>query len=152
MTSGQLDSIDQRVASFVADAETVLRRLGVDPQVGLDEARVAALRDEHGLNQLAEAPPVPVWRKLLAQFKDLVIWILILAAIVSGVLGEWVDTIAIVAIVLLNGVIGFLQEERAERGAGRAAEALIAHGQSVAGWRVVFDPGEGHCSRRRSGD
>lgn len=115
MTSGKLGSVDQRVASFVADAETVLRTLGVDSQFGLDEARVAALRDEHGLNQLAEAPPVPIWRKLLAQFKDLVIWILILAAIVSGALGEWVDTIAIVAIVLLNGVIGFFQEERAER-------------------------------------
>ena len=52
---------------------------------------------------------------MLAQFKDLVIWILIIAAVISGVLGEWVDAIAILAIVLLNGVIGFLQEERAEQ-------------------------------------
>ena len=100
---------------YATDRNTFLSALGVDSKCGLDLVQVAARRDQHGLNQLAEAPPVPIWRKLMAQFKDLVIWILILAAIVSGALGEWVDTIAIVAIVLLNGVIGFLQEERAER-------------------------------------
>ena len=42
-------------------------------------------------------------------------WILIVAALTAGVMGEWVDTLAILAIVLLNAVIGFLQEERAER-------------------------------------
>jgi len=64
---------------------------------------------------LAETPPIPTWQKLLAQFKDLVIWILLVAAIVSGVLGEWIDAIAILAIVLLNGMIGYFQEERAEQ-------------------------------------
>lgn len=103
------------VAPHASAATTLLATLDVDDQIGLDAARVARLREQHGWNQLAEAPPVPVWRKLLAQFKDLVILILIFAAIVSGALGEWVDTIAILAIVLLNGVIGFLQEERAEQ-------------------------------------
>lgn len=102
------------------DATAVVNYYEVSPDSGLEETRVTEIRREFGPNQLAEAPPIPAWRKLLAQFKDLVIWILFAAAIVSGVLGEWVDTIAILAIVLLNGVIGFLQEERA----GRALAAL----------------------------
>jgi len=56
-----------------------------------------------------------VWKKLAGQFSDLVIWILIVAAVIAGVIGEWVDTVAILAIVLLIGMIGFMQEERAER-------------------------------------
>ena len=96
------------VAAVVAGAE-------VDPERGLTDAQVRQRRELVGPNQLTEAPPVSVWRKLFAQFKDLVIWILIFAAIVSGALGEWIDTMAILAIVLLNGVIGFFQEARAER-------------------------------------
>ncbi len=105
---------------YAMAASDLLATMIVDARIGLDEKRTADLREQYGFNQLAEAPLVPTWRKLIAQFKDLVIWILILAAIVSGALGEWVDTIAILAIVLLNGVIGFFQEERA----GRALAAL----------------------------
>src|SRR5262249_12090751 len=57
----------------------------------------------------------PLWRKFLGQFNDIVIWILIVAALVSGILGEWTDATAIVAIVLLNAILGFIQEEKAER-------------------------------------
>lgn len=94
--------------------EEVLTLLAADPERGLRAAQVSALRAKHGLNQLTEAPPPPLWRKLLGQFKDLVIWILIVAAVVSGLIGEWQDTVAILAIVLLNGLLGFFQEEKAE--------------------------------------
>lgn len=93
---------------------------GVSVEQGLSASVVQTIRQRFGSNQLAEAPPVPTWRKLVAQFKDLVIWILIAAAIIAGVMGEWVDTAAILAIVLVNGIIGFLQEEKA----GRALAAL----------------------------
>ena len=108
--------LDDAIAlAHSADPDALLETLNTDRQVGLDETRVKALQESRGLNQLGQKPPIPIWRKLLAQFKDLVIWILIIAAIISGALGEWVDAIAILAIVLLNGVIGFLQEERAEQ-------------------------------------
>ena len=58
--------------------------------------------------------------EVLSQFNDLVIWILIVAAVISGGMGEWADTAAIAAIVLLNGLLGFIQEEKA----GRALAAL----------------------------
>ena len=93
---------------------------GVSVEHGLPTVEVQKRYQQFGANQLAEAPPVPTWRKLVAQFKDLVIWILIVAAVIAGAMGEWVDTAAILAIVLVNGIIGFLQEEKA----GRALAAL----------------------------
>ncbi len=93
---------------------------GVFVEHGLPTAEVQNRSQRFGANQLSEAPPVPTWRKIAAQFKDLVIWILIVAAIIAGIMGEWADTAAILAIVLVNGIIGFLQEEKA----GRALAAL----------------------------
>lgn len=93
---------------------------GVSVEHGLPTAEVQKRFQRFGANQLAEVPPVPTWRKIVAQFKDLVIWILIVAAMIAGVMGEWADTAAILAIVLVNGIIGFLQEEKA----GRALAAL----------------------------
>ena len=93
---------------------------GVSVEQGLPTVEVQKRYQQFGANKLSEAPRVPTWRKLVAQFKDLVIWILIVAAIIAGVMGEWVDTAVILAIVLVNGIIGFLQEEKA----GRALAAL----------------------------
>ncbi len=96
------------------------RELAVDLAHGLTAEEVSQRREQSGWNALTEAPPVPIWKKLVGQFKELVIWILIVAAIIAGVMGEWADTAAILAIVLVNGIIGFLQEEKA----GRALAAL----------------------------
>ena len=98
----------------------VTRELAADLTQGLSVQEVVQRRGRYGWNVLAEAPPVPIWKRLLGQFQDLVIWILIVAAIIAGAMGEWADTAAILAIVLVNGIIGFLQEEKA----GRALAAL----------------------------
>jgi len=97
-----------------------LEALGVASSTGLGEEEAAERRRRFGLNRLTEAAPVPRWRLFLEQFRALVIWILLAAAVIAGVLGEWIDTLAIAAIVLLNAVIGYMQEERA----GRALAAL----------------------------
>jgi len=69
----------------------------------------------NGRNELTDTPGVSAWQILLGQFESLVIWILIAAGVVAGVLGERVDAAAIFAIVLLNAVVGFYQEFNAER-------------------------------------
>ncbi len=105
---------------YALRGDDVAQALAADLTRGLSTGEVVRRREQHGWNMLAEPPPIPVWKKLLGQFKELVIWILIVAAIISGVMGEWADTAAILAIVLVNGIIGFLQEEKA----GRALAAL----------------------------
>lgn len=106
-------------AHSLAVAE-VLQQLATDARGGLPATEVANRQQMYGWNVLATSPPPPLWKKLLNQFRELVIWILIVAAAISGMMGEWADTLAILAIVLVNGIIGFLQEERA----GRALAAL----------------------------
>ena len=102
------------ITPYAMTIEDVVARLGSDTERGLRLDQVAKSRTRFGWNELTEAPPTPLWQKLLGQFKDLVIWILIAAAVISGAIGEWPDTVAILAIVLLNGLLGFFQEERAE--------------------------------------
>lgn len=102
-------------------SERVLSLAGdVSLRQGLSAAEVQTRTLTCGSNELAAAPPIPAWRKVVAQFTDLVIWILIVAAVISGLMKEWADTAAILAIVLVNGIIGYLQEEKA----GRALAAL----------------------------
>ena len=109
------ESPEEAVHWHSLPATAVFEKFPADPQQGLSEEEVVRRRDQHGANELTESSTEPVWKKLLAQFRDLVIWILIVAAVIAGVMGEWVDTVAILAIVILNGVIGFMQEERAEK-------------------------------------
>ncbi|MFM7073123.1 MAG: cation-transporting P-type ATPase, partial [Planctomycetota bacterium] len=115
--------LDSRVVAESPHSLTIdqlLKVLRTNPATGLEDAEVSERRHQFGLNRLAEAAPVPRWRLFLEQFRELVIWILLAAAAIAGVMGEWIDTLAIAAIVFLNAVIGYLQEERA----GRALAAL----------------------------
>jgi Ca2+-transporting ATPase len=98
-----------------AQVDDLIRALGTDAQRGLSAEDAARRLERHGRNELVEAPPTPWWRRLARQFADLLVWILMAAAIVSGLLGEWIDVFAIFAIVILNGVLGFVQEGRAEQ-------------------------------------
>ncbi|MCL4680905.1 MAG: cation-translocating P-type ATPase [Rhodocyclaceae bacterium] len=94
--------------------DATLQALHADPQ-GLTSAEAAARLARHGPNALPEGRSRSVARMLLDQFSDFMILVLIAAAVVSGIVGEPSDTIAIIVIVLLNAVIGFTQEWRAER-------------------------------------
>src|SRR5262249_32699899 len=107
---------------------------------GLSEEQVAGAQQRFGKNELAEAPPVPAWKRFLAQFKELVIWILIVAAVIAGVTGEWIDTVAILAIVLLNGVIGFLQEGRAEQALASLRKMSSPMGKVIRSGQLVSIP------------
>lgn len=81
---------------------------------GLTQAQAAAQLALDGPNALVQKPGTPWWKLLAHQFTSPLIWLLIAAAVISGVLGEVVEAIAIVAIVLLNAAVGFVQEFRAQ--------------------------------------
>ncbi len=82
---------------------------------GLSSAEAEKRLREIGSNELEEARKRPIWQLYLDQFKDFMILVLLAAAVISGMIGETKDSIAIIVIVLLNAVIGFIQEYRAER-------------------------------------
>lgn len=95
--------------------ETVLQNLDVTAEKGLDSSEVAARLEQYGTNELKERGgkgPLPI---LLQQFSSTMVLILIAAAVVSAFLGKPTETVAISAIIILFGVLGFIQEYRAER-------------------------------------
>jgi cation-transporting ATPase F len=101
-------------------AEEIGRILGVDPARGLTGSEVSKRRHTFGSNRLTPLPGVPAWKRFLRQFFQPLVYILVSASVVTAFLGEWVDSSVIFGVVLINAVVGFLQESRA----GRAVEAL----------------------------
>jgi Ca2+-transporting ATPase len=104
-----------------AEVESVL---DTSPR-GLARPEVAVRLERHGPNQLEEAPPPSVWALLLHQFTSPLIYILLLATLITLVLREFADAIVIAAVLALNAVIGFLQERKAEMSV-RALMHLVA--------------------------
>ena len=98
----------------IQPADALLSSLGSTPN-GLSAQEAARRLAADGPNELKEAKPISALQIFFRQFRSLIIWILIVAGLVSGVLGEVVDCIAILAIVVLNAVIGFYQEFSAEK-------------------------------------
>jgi len=97
------------------ESEKVAQRLGSDLTAGLGGAEAAGRLAVHGTNELPEAPPPSPLHIFISQFSSLIIWVLIGAGVVSAILQEWLDTGAIAAIVVLNALLGFIQEYKAER-------------------------------------
>src|SRR5215210_3453261 len=121
-------------------AEEVVAEFGSDQRRGLSGQEAGSRLERYGPNELETEKPVPAWRRFLAQFQDVLIILLLVATAVS--VGLWIyerDTalpyegLTIFAIVLLNGILGYVQETRAER----AVAALRAMSAAEAG--VVRD-------------
>ncbi len=106
-------------------AEEIAAIQRVDPQHGLHADEVRDRQEEHGPNTLSEGKSISPIALFLNQFKDFMVLVLMGATLISGLLGEYLDAITIVAIIIMNGILGFVQEFRAERSL-RALKELSA--------------------------
>jgi Ca2+-transporting ATPase len=115
-----------------------LAALDTDADVGLTGAEARSRLDRFGRNELIAEEPVPAWRKFLVQFIDVVVILLLIAAIVSA--GLWLyerksalpyEAMAISAIVLLNGVMGYIQQTRAEQAVTALPQISATHANVV---------------------
>ncbi len=105
----------QAPPAHARSAVEVMQRLDVDAGEGLSTQEAARRLERDGPNRLAEARREPRWRAFLRQFQDLLIIILLVAAVVSLVVTrEWETPVVIALVVLLNATIGFVQESKAE--------------------------------------
>lgn len=102
-------------AWYTKTTQTVLDELQTELTNGLTEADATSRLGKYGPNELVERGGKPPWRILWEQFTSTMVLILIAAAVVSGFLGKVTETAAISAIVLLFGILGFVQEYRAEQ-------------------------------------
>ena len=119
MTQRALVDLDAAYRHPVAE---LLADLELDPARGLSATTIAERLARHGRNELPEVPPAPAWLRFLAQFRDPLTGLLLVATAISFI--AWLierdqsvpfEALTILAIVLLNGVLGFVQENRAEQ-------------------------------------
>lgn len=82
---------------------------------GLTTSESQRRLEEFGNNQLLEQSKVSALHLFVCQLSGIIVWVLVVAAIIAGILGEWVDALAIIVIVILNTFLGFFQEYKAER-------------------------------------
>ena len=114
------------IAWHAVPAEVAAWRLDVDPADGLSSREAARRLERYGANRLTEAKREPRWQAFLRQFQDLLILILLVAAVLSLVVSrEWETPAAIAAVVLLNASIGFIQESRAEASLEALKQMLV---------------------------
>ncbi|MGH2735193.1 MAG: HAD-IC family P-type ATPase, partial [Actinomycetota bacterium] len=153
--SGEATSSEPVSEAWLADGAAVATSLGTDPSTGLTTAEAAARLARVGPNRIDPKPPAPAWRKLLAQFADPLVFLLLGAVAIS--LATWVlegadgvpfEAIVIGVILVVNAVLGFVQEARAEQAVAAlqrmaaAASAVVREGveQRVPAAEVV--PGD----------
>jgi Ca2+-transporting ATPase len=106
---------EPRGAWHAISAGDAVQRLNSDARRGLSTAEAAARLAQVGENRLAEAPPRPKWRAFLDQFKNVLILVLIGAAVLAGAIGDTTDAVVILVVVVFNAALGFWQEARAEQ-------------------------------------
>ncbi|QUF67012.1 calcium-translocating P-type ATPase, SERCA-type [Bacillus atrophaeus] len=94
---------------------------------GLTEKEVKKRLETHGPNELQEGKKTSALVLFFSQFKDFMVLVLLAATLISGFLGEYVDAIAIIAIVFVNGILGFFQERRAEQSLQALKELSTPH-------------------------
>lgn len=100
---------------FSLNSEKIEQDLNTDRQEGLSEEKAEERKEKYGLNKLPEGKQTPEWIKFLRQFNDVLIYILIIAAVVTFILGKYIDTAVILLVAIINGVIGYVQESKAEK-------------------------------------
>ncbi len=108
LNSDQLDFSQQ-------PAIAAINFFGVDEQIGLSEQQVAEARAKYGKNELEAEKGKSFFRKLIDQLKDFTVIVLIIAALVSGLLNQIGDALLIIAIVVVNAILGIIQEGKAEK-------------------------------------
>ncbi len=119
------------------EAEDVLERVGADAEEGLSESEAEDRLDEFGPNVLAERDAVSALQLALSQFNQPLVYILLAAVLVTGLLRDWVDMGVILGVVVINAVVGFIQESK-------ALHAMRALARSMEAEAVVLRDGERH--------
>src|SRR5262245_23716333 len=133
--------------SYQRAVDDVVAQLGSHAARGLSAAEARTRLERYGPNQLTAERPVPAWRKFLAQFQDMLVILLLIATAISAAL--WLyerseilpyEAIAISAVVLLNAIMGYVQEERAESAISALREMAAAHAHAIRDGEVTSVP------------
>lgn len=107
-------------------ADEAIARLGSDRHHGLNHPELQKRLRQFGRNQLPPRRNRPAWLRFILQFHNALIYVM-LAAATTGLLGDWVDTGVLLAVVFVNAIIGFIQEGKAEQAMDSIRDMLSLH-------------------------
>ncbi len=133
---------------YQQSVEEVLTVFGTGARHGLSEEEARARLDQYGGNELEAEKPVPGWKKFLAQFQNMLVILLLVATAISA--GLWLyerdsawpyEATAIFAVVLLNAVMGYIQESRAEEAVAALRQMSAAHANVIRDGDAAEHPG-----------
>lgn len=112
--TGDQRALHEGVAWHAISLQDLLPKLDASPE-GLTQEQARMHLEKFGANRLR--PPVSrsIWLRFLDQYRNVLIYVLLVAALVTAAMGHWVDTAVILGVVAINGLIGFIQEGKAER-------------------------------------
>ncbi|HKE57951.1 MAG TPA: cation-transporting P-type ATPase, partial [Pyrinomonadaceae bacterium] len=105
----------ERQIPHSGEASAVASQLDVDPAIGLTSDQVTQRRLHYGANTIRSVRPRPIWRMFAEQFASIVVGLLAVAALVSFLTGDILEAIAILVVLLINAVVGFVTEWQASR-------------------------------------
>ncbi|WP_182199601.1 cation-translocating P-type ATPase [Paraliobacillus salinarum] len=117
----------------------LMDKLSTNQVKGITDDIAAARLKKFGLNQLNQKQRSSLLFLFLKQFQDFMVLVLLAATLLSGLLGEYVDAIAIIVIVLMNSILGFFQEQKAEKSLAKLKElsAPVAHVLRSGEWKAI---------------
>ena len=120
----------------LADIDKVLEITGSSNK-GLSTLEAERRFAEYGPNEIIQPNKKNVWILFLHQFKDFMILVLIGAAVISGLMGDITDTVVIVAIIILNAIVGFIQEYRAEKAIESLKKMTVINAQVIRESKII---------------
>src|SRR5262245_61673549 len=123
-------------------ADEVVRRLDSNTETGLDPAEARARLARYGPNRLPEAAKQGPFMRFLLQFKNVLVYVLLAAGFIKAMMGLWLDATVILGVVVLNALLGFVQEGRAEKALDSIRGMLSADARTVRGGEARMTPAE----------
>src|SRR5262245_16680002 len=143
MIAGANSDSARDIAAWHAMAvEDVLGRLGTKANTGLDPAEASSRLQKYGPNRLPEGKKRGVVMRLLAQFNNILVYVLLVAGFTKLMLNLWLDAAIIFGVVILNALLGFIQEGKAEKALDSIRNMLSAEARTVRGGEARMTPAE----------
>src|SRR5690625_4009169 len=116
---------------YAKNMDDVLQNLNVNSDIGLSEKEAVKRQEQYGKNKLTGAKKESKFKKFMKQFNDVLIYVLLVAAIITLILEHMIDTIVILAVVIINALIGYFQENKAEKALDAIKNMLSLHANGI---------------------
>lgn len=141
---------------YAHSGQEVVQLLASDANNGLTPEEIIQRRNQHGLNELTAKPGKPAWLRFLLQFNQALLYILLIAGVIKAFLGSWTNATVIWGVTLINAIIGFVQESKAEGAIAALAKAVVTEATVIRGGKKQQIPSQelvpGDVVLLRSGD